>query len=237
MELTDAEYRGLWNSLQGQENHVCTRQVGAGGGKGRWDWRRTGGSWRKARRDRRRRQACTYRVMPDARSTKSLLLPTKFVVHCCWVLARQLVVCLPGMRLEPVGSFLRSVPLAQSCSQPAPPTPLATQCQFKQVFGNMFFCVSSGQAHVCDQVGGIWRSSGRHRQVAPRLCGLLAADLRGPPPPFCHASPPASCPTSAPLLPELQPAHLLRQPHRHLPPVAPPVPSAGGRHGRCAQVR
>ncbi|KAL4444295.1 hypothetical protein ABPG75_012032 [Micractinium tetrahymenae] len=48
--LTDQEYRGLWTSLQGQENHVCTRQ-----------------------------------------------------------------------------------------------------CEFKQVFGNMFYCVTSGQAHVCDQ--------------------------------------------------------------------------------------
>ncbi|PSC72549.1 plastid-lipid-associated chloroplastic [Micractinium conductrix] len=25
------------------------------------------------------------------------------------------------------------------------------QCEFKQVFGNMFLCTSSGQAHVCDQ--------------------------------------------------------------------------------------
>ncbi|KAL4441518.1 hypothetical protein ABPG77_002022 [Micractinium sp. CCAP 211/92] len=48
--LTDQEYRGVWNSLQGQENHVCTRQ-----------------------------------------------------------------------------------------------------CEFKTVFGNLFYCVSSGQAHVCDQ--------------------------------------------------------------------------------------
>ncbi|KAI3427972.1 hypothetical protein D9Q98_006362 [Chlorella vulgaris] len=24
-------------------------------------------------------------------------------------------------------------------------------CEFKQVFGNMFYCSSSGQAHVCDQ--------------------------------------------------------------------------------------
>lgn len=49
-------------------------------------------------------------------------------------------------------------------SQPVCPCsisgPLAPQCEFKQVFGNMFFCVTSGQAHVCDQVGGRFKGSG-----------------------------------------------------------------------------
>ena len=31
---------------------------------------------------------------------------------------------------------------------PARPCPL--QCEFKQVFGNLHYCVTSGQAHVCD---------------------------------------------------------------------------------------
>ncbi len=41
---------------------------------------------------------------------------------------------------------------------------LALQCEFKTVFGNLFYCVSSGQAHVCDQVG--WRVEGGLQQRA-----------------------------------------------------------------------
>lgn len=36
-------------------------------------------------------------------------------------------------------------------SLPFRPPTVFLQCEFKQVFGNMFYCVTSGQAHVCDQ--------------------------------------------------------------------------------------
>ncbi len=54
--LTDQEYRGVWNSLQGQENHVCTRQVRASWGPGAGTGSTPAGVGARPRRDRRRRR-------------------------------------------------------------------------------------------------------------------------------------------------------------------------------------
>ncbi len=58
--------------------------------------------------------------------------------------------------------------------------PTHLQCEFKQVLGNLWYCCSSGQAHVCDQNCSQVRPPAARRPLTFRPLGPQAALPAGP---------------------------------------------------------